>query len=255
MVHAAVCCHIGRLRKNNEDNFYLSGIWKPREQANQNWLKEDIIPQPALFAVLDGMGGEQYGEVASATAAALLHKYRDSFLTGSDPERIGAETISQLSRALWKGCKEAGYRIGTTLVAAAVWQQDLYLFGLGDSRIYLLENGILTQATQDHTVAAETTYNLFPAHSFEDICSNQLTQYFGMDCSEYDAAPCHSHHSLHPGMKVLLCSDGLYNTMDESEMATFLEQSTPLTAVQHLVDVALDRGAKDNVTAMVLIMT
>lgn len=255
MIYAAVYCHMGRGRRNNEDNFYLNGLWKPRERANRNRLESISVPQPALFAVLDGMGGEQYGEVASATAAASLHKHRDVFLTGPDPENVGAERISQLSRALWQFCKESGYWMGTTLVAAAVREHDLYLYGLGDSRIYLLEDGKLAQATQDHTVAAETSYRTLPgaqAHTFENIYSNQLTQYFGMDCSEYDAAPCHSHYPLHTDMKVLLCSDGLYNTLEEAEIAALLTQSIPAVAVQRLVSLALDRDTKDNITAMVL---
>ena len=255
MVHAAVYCHMGRGRKNNEDNFYLNGLWKPRERANKNRLEDTSVPQPALFAVLDGMGGEQYGEVASATAAALLHEHRDAFLTGPDPENVGAERISQLSRAMWQSYKESGYRIGTTLAAAAIREHEMYLFGLGDSRIYLLENGKLTQATQDHTVAAETAYRALPgeqAHVSKPVLSNQLTQYFGMDCSEYDAAPCHSHYALLSDMKILLCSDGLYNILEETEMADILNRSIPVVAVQRLVDSALDRGVKDNITAMVL---
>lgn len=254
MVYAAVYCHIGRGRKNNEDNFYLNGIWKSREQANRNRLEDTSVPQPALFAVLDGMGGEQYGEVASATAASLLHEHRDVFLTGPDPENVGTERISQLSRAMWQSYKESGYRMGTTLAAAAIRDREVYLFGLGDSRIYLLENGKLIQATRDHTVAAETAYRTLSgerAHASQNVYSNQLTQYFGMDCSEYDAAPCHSCYPLRQGMKILLCSDGLYNTLKESEMARLI-QSIPMVAVQRLVDSALDRGAKDNITAMVL---
>ena len=255
MVHAAVYCHMGRGRKNNEDNFYLNGLWKPREGVNRNRLEDTSTTQPALFAVLDGMGGEQYGEVASTTAAALLHEHRDVFLTGPDPENVGAERISQLSRAMWQSYKESGYRIGTTLAAAAIRGREAYLFGLGDSRIYLLENGKLTQATQDHTVAAETAYRTLPgkrAHVSKTVLSNQLTQYFGMDCSEYDAAPCHSHYALLSDMKILLCSDGLYNILEETEMADILAKSIPMVAVQRLVDSALDRGVKDNITAMVL---
>ena len=255
MVHAAVYCHMGRGRKNNEDNFYLDGFWKPRERANHNCLEGKSVPLPALFAVLDGMGGEQYGEVASATAAALLHEHRGVFLRGPDPEHVGAERISQLSGALWRSYKESGYRIGTTLAAAVIREHDLYLFGLGDSRIYLLENGKLTQVTQDHTIAAETAYNTLSggrARPSMNVHSNQLTQYFGMDCSEYDAAPCHSRYPLRQGMKILLCSDGLYNALEESEMAATLAQSIPMVAVQRLIDLALDKDAKDNITAMVL---
>lgn len=255
MVHAAVYCHMGRGRKNNEDNFYLNGLWKPRERANHNWLEGKSVPQPALFAVLDGMGGEQCGEVASAAAAALLHEHRDVFLTGPAPERVGAERISQLSRALWQSNKESGCRMGTTLAAVAVRERELYLFGLGDSRIYLLENGKLNQATQDHTVAAETAYSTLSgerAHSLKNVHNNQLTQYFGMDCSEYDAAPCHSHYPLRSGMKILLCSDGLYNTLEEAEMADILARSIPMVAVQRLIDMALARDARDNITAMIL---
>lgn len=253
MVYAAVYCHLGRGRKNNEDNFYLNGLWKPRDQLNRNRLENTSASQPALFAVMDGMGGEQYGELAAEAAAALLHEHRDAFLTGPDPENVGAERISQLSRALWQSHKESGYRMGTTLAAAVIRNDELYLFGLGDSRIYLWENGRFTQATRDHTVAAETdSLTGERAHAFKRVYSNQLTQYFGMDCSEYDAAPCHSRYPLCHDMKVLLCSDGLYNVLEETEMAAVLAQSIPAVAVQRLVDLALDKDARDNITAMVL---
>lgn len=251
MIRAAVCCHMGRRRRNNEDNFYLNGSWKPEELADQNWMEEKSGPPPALFAVFDGMGGEEYGEMASAMAAALLHKHREAFLTGPDPESAGAERVSRLSRAMWETWRDSGRRAGTTLAAAAVWDREVYLFGLGDSRIYLLENGVLTLATRDHTVAAEMACDTLSGNQAR-ARGNQLTQYFGMDCSDYDAAPCHSRHALRQGMKLLLCSDGLYDALEEPEMAAFLIRSAPAAAARRLVDTALNKDARDNITAMVL---
>lgn len=256
MIDTAVCCHMGRHRHNNEDNFYLNGVWKSKEQVDQNWFEARSILQPALFAVFDGMGGAQYGEVAAHMAASLLHKHRDDFLLETDLEQGGAEKISQLNRTQWESFQKLGYQSGCTLAAVVLRDNELFWFGLGDSRIYLLEDGVLTRVTQDHTIFAEAErigLTEDKPHPAKDARSHQLTQYFGMDCSEYDASPCHGCYPLRHGVRILLCSDGLYDTLEESEMARLLAWGTAEEAAQGLINLALDKDGRDNITAMVLI--
>lgn len=255
MIHAAVCCHMGRYRYNNEDNFYLDGRWKPLELTNENWLEARSVLRPALFAVFDGMGGEQHGETAAYLAASWIHRYRKTFLTATDLEQVGGEKIAELCRMMWRACEEQRIQMGSTMAVAALRNDGLYLFGLGDSRIYLLNAGVFTQITEDHTLAAEAEHIGLTgerARLFSNSRSHQLTQYFGMDCSEFDAAPCRGYRPLHPGMKLLLCSDGLSDALEEGEIANLLAREEPTEAAQSLVDLALDKGGKDNITAMVL---
>jgi len=255
LVEAAVCCHMGLRRRNNEDNFYLNGVWKDSERVNENRLETCRAAQPALFAVCDGMGGQERGELASLLAVSWLHGVRDTLLTGPNPEETGRANIANLSRRLWNTCQKRGLQMGCTLAAAVLREDMLFLFHLGDSRIYLLERGTLRQMSQDHTLAAEAVYFGLTggvALSPGDPRNHQLTQYFGMDCSEYDVAPSHVGLPLCSGQRLLLCSDGLSGLVDNGRIAAVLGQGTPAEAAQALVGLALEAGGTDNVTAMVV---
>ena len=254
-IHAAVYCHKGQYRQNNEDNFYLNGIWKPADRLNRDVLETRDASQPALFAVCDGMGGEQDGEVAALLAVTWLHRAREVFLSGAEPEQQGARHISLLSHALFHACLERGKRMGSTLAAAVLRGGRLYVFGLGDSRIYLLSGRTLRRLTEDHTVAAEMEQFGVSGPggaAASDSHSHQLTQYFGMDDSEYDASPCHSSLPLEQGMRLLLCSDGLSGVVDEMTIAELLGRGAPEQTAKALVNCALEAGGRDNITAMVL---
>ena len=254
-IQAAVYCHIGGSRGNNEDNYYLDGIWKTLDNQNQNQLLHDTRKQPALFLVCDGMGGQQYGEMASLVAVSWIHESRDVLLRGLDPDKNGCMILSRLSRQLWQFCQERKYRMGSTVVMAALRDDGLYAYGLGDSRIYLLDEDELQQLTRDHTAAAEAEFMGLTGGrtlSASDPRSHQLTQYFGMDCGEYDPTPSCVYRKLQPGQRILLCSDGLSDVLSEAQIALELARETPLKSVQGLVHCALEQGGNDNITAMVL---
>lgn len=251
---AAVCCHRGRLRQKNEDNYYFNGTWKAPEQLNENRLEHTTTAQPALFAVCDGMGGHQQGELAALVAVSWLHQSRQAFLAGEQPEE-GVRSLIHMSRRFWRACQEQGRQMGSTIAAAAVQDNTLRIYGLGDSRVYRLAKGQLRQLTQDHTMAAEAwaiglTGGKMPPSS--DPRSHQLTQYFGMDCGEYDPAPCYGQCALAPGQRVLLCSDGLSDSLEHTQMGALLGRGTPKEAAWALVNAALEQGGRDNLTALVL---
>lgn len=254
-IQAAVYCHIGGSRSSNEDNYYLDGIWKPLDQQNENQLLRYTGKQPALFAVCDGMGGQPFGEVASLLAVSWIHQRRSAFLEGEPSGKTGSTVLSQLSRRFWQACQERKCYMGSTIAMAAIRENTLYAYGLGDSRVYLLDTDGLQQLTQDHTVAAEAEFMGLTdgrTTSPSDSRSHQLTQYFGMDCGEYVPAPCCIHRKLRSGQRILLCSDGLSDTLKTEEMLLALVQETPADSVQRLVDTALEHGGTDNITTMVL---
>lgn len=254
-VAAAVYCHIGGNRSNNEDNYYLNGIWKKLEFQNCNCRQVCSAVQPALFAVCDGMGGQQHGEVASLLAVSWLHQYRADFLSGPQPKADGTGRLVRMSQQLWEACQTRGIHMGSTVVAAALREDSAYLYGLGDSRAYLMDETGLQQLTQDHTMAAEAEYiGLTGGRSLPatDPRSHQLTQYFGMDCREYDPTPCCCRVPLRMGQRFLLCSDGLSDSLSPQLLGMALGYSTPADSARALVATALEQGAADNITAIVL---
>lgn len=252
-IDAAVCCHMG-WRQNNEDNYYFNGTWKPSERLNENQLEHRIISQPALFAVCDGMGGHQQGELAALLAVSWLHQSRLSFLSGRQPEG-GISALVQMARHFSRTYREQGCQMGSTLAAAAIQENTLTVYSLGDSRIYWWSECGIEQLTQDHTIAAEAwalglTGGIMPPPS--DPRSHQLTQYLGMECEEYDPAPCARQISLMPGQRVLLCSDGLSDCLELEQLGVLLGRGTPRETAQTLVHAALEAGGRDNLTALVL---
>lgn len=253
-IGAAVCCHMGRLRPNNEDNYYFNGMWKPSERLNENQAASQTVPQPALFAVCDGMGGHQRGELAALLAVSWLHQSRLAFLSGKQPEG-GISALVQMARHFSQTCREQGCQMGSTFAAAAVRENTLTVYSLGDSRIYCWSEKGMEQLTQDHTIAAEVwalglTGGVMPPPS--DPRSHQLTQYLGMDCEEYDPAPCARQITLRPGQRVLLCSDGLSDSLEGAQLEALLGRGTPGETAQALVCAALEAGGRDNITALVL---
>lgn len=254
-VTASVCCHMGSKRTSNEDNYYLNGTWKTLEQQNNNQLHTCSAALPALFAVCDGMGGHQHGEIASLLAATWLHQCRTSFLEGHHPQHQGASALIQMSRQLWHGSQSRGIHMGSTVVAVAVRDNATYIYGLGDSRAYLLNQEGLRQLSQDHTMAAQAQYFGLtggqPLPSEDPRC-HQLTQYLGMDYQEYDPTPCCCCVPLQPGQRYLLCSDGLSDSLDLRQLSHCLGHGTPQNSAQTLIAAALEQGSADNITAMVL---
>ena len=254
-ITSAVCCHLGCRRSNNEDNYYLDGMWKPREYQDQNREESGVSHPPALFAICDGMGGAQQGEGASRLAVSWLHQCRADFLECDRPDRQGIHALLRLNRKLVRTCREQGVQMGSTVAALAVCRDTVYAFGLGDSRVYLLDSDGLSQLTQDHTLAAEaerlglTGGKPLPAGS---PLSHQLTQYLGMDALDFDPSPCCCDLPLQPGQRFLLCSDGLSGYLDSGQMARLLGMGHPFESAHALVAAALEQGAADNITALVL---
>ena len=245
---------MGRLRQNNEDNYYFNGFWKPSEQLNENQFQFQTVSQPALFAVCDGMGGHQRGELAAFLAVSWLHQSRPAFLSGKQPEE-GISALVQMARHFSRTCREQGCQMGSTIAAAAIQENTLTVYSLGDSRIYWWSEHGVEQLTQDHTIAAEAwvlglTGGIMPPPS--DPRSHQLTQYLGMDCEEYDPAPYTRQISLIPGQRVLLCSDGLSDSLELGQLEVLLGRGTPRETAQDLVHAALEVGGRDNLTALVL---
>ena len=259
VISAAACVDVGRLRENNEDNLYFNGVFlteQTREQpANFENLYED---HRQFYAVCDGMGGEQFGELASLLTVETIHRYAD-YLKGEPSLEMGPlidQCIYEANYAICAAQQSRGSaRIGATLALLAIDGKTAEIYNLGDSRIYLLRNGGFSQLSQDHTsVANAVRMGVVTAEEAKrHPLRNRLTQYVGIDPVEMVIVPYRSTLRMKKNDVFLLCSDGLSDMVDESEIQRILfETSKPAEAARQLVDSALINGGKDNVTAIVV---
>lgn len=221
----------GRVRQNNQDT--------------------SLVADDRLFAVADGMGGHKGGEVASGMAVAAL---RANFLDLSEDGLL--EAANAANAAVYDAARDdadlAG--MGTTLVAIARTDgPDLAFINVGDSRMYRLRNGELEQLTTDHSLVEELVREgqLAPEDARSHPQRNILTRALGIEASVAIDAD-----TVTPevGDRFLLCSDGLFNEVEEEKIASILRRYTddPADAAQELVRLANEGGGRDNITVVIV---
>lgn len=187
-------------------------------------------PERGLFAVADGLGGHPAGDVASLTAISSLDHAE---LTGSSADGdLHAATQAAHAAVTAAADEEPGRTgMGTTLVLAVVDGSTAKILHVGDSRAYLLDDGGLRALTQDHGV------------------NGYLSQALGLDRAvEPDVVEV----ECPPGSRLLLCTDGLTNMVEDPAIEDLLGQGDTQHACDGLVEAALANGGIDNVTAIVL---
>jgi len=216
--------------------------------------QDSLLTAPNLFVVADGMGGHAGGEVASSTAIAALDQAQDR--VGSDEQLI--EAIRVANEAVYRASVEnsslAG--MGTTVVAACLVSKNgadvLTIANVGDSRGYLLHDGVLTQITRDHSLAAEMVRNgdISEEEAATHPQRHVITRALGIEGTvEVDVFSV----VLAEGDRVLLCSDGLTNEVDTEELTRALGAGDdPHAVAADLVRRANANGGQDNITAVVI---
>jgi PPM family protein phosphatase len=257
----------GKVRPENQDHFYLARLGRFSEtlatSLPQGELPERLEEAGYLAVVADGMGGHAGGEVASRTAIIvffhLLFDTPDWVLKVDDEsaqkilERVARRYRSLDSLLAERAQIDPSLRgMGTTMTLAYSIGLDLFLAHAGDSRAYLCREGSLEQLTRDHTRVQELveagvlTHEEAATHRLRHVLTNVLGG--GTPLTDVDV----HRVSLAAGDTVLLCSDGLYDVAKDEEIAAVLTAaSSAQAACRALVDLALERGAPDNVTAVV----
>lgn len=243
---AACYCSIGKVRKNNEDNFFFDG--RCLEEVNKGLRHPVSMRNPlrreVFLAVFDGMGGENFGESASYAAANGAQTRLRRLLDYCIPERYFLQELSQkLNEAVVARARElCTERMGTTMTSLFFSGGYVYLCHLGDSRAYRLRDGEFLQLSVDHVLRRDDR----PERKAP------LTQYLGIDPQECLIEPYIAKGELQQGDQYLLCTDGLTDMLSNLEIDAIMTD-TPDTAVcaQRLVNAALERGGKDNVTVIV----
>ena len=223
--------HPGRKRSNNED---WLGAFQPEDARR-------LSTKGSLFLVADGMGGHKSGELASRQAVDhVVRVYMD------DPTPDVAISLQQAVKsanaALYATTQDQSdrRRSGTTLVAAVVRHDRLWIANVGDSRAYLLRNRELCQISQDHSWAAAGA---------EGIGRHVITRALGLRPEvEVDIYK----ERLHPGDRILLCSDGLTTPLPEAEILEVARRQPPQAVAEQLVEKANERGGPDNVSVILI---
>ncbi|HWR82758.1 MAG TPA: Stp1/IreP family PP2C-type Ser/Thr phosphatase [Candidatus Deferrimicrobium sp.] len=237
------------------------GLVRP---GNEDCLHVD--EQNAVFAVCDGMGGHQAGEVASLTACETIRQLWDSFrsdLAGDDRLSLG-QSLPGTGDLLLKAIRLANRRIfrkaatesdlagmGTTIVAMAFEGNVMSVAHVGDSRAYRLEAGGLRSFTRDHSWVSEMQVNhsLSEQEALAVVGRNVITRALGVrETVEVDCRLV----KVNPGEIYLLCSDGLCGYADDDEIFAVADKfrSDLKRMVESLVQLANDRGGADNVSVL-----
>jgi len=246
-VRAAVCSHRGKIRENNEDNFFLNGICMPLEEMDQGEIftgTSQALRQ--VYAVCDGMGGEEGGELASSTVVTAF-----SELDRGKPVR---EEIDRIVRSANAAVCDLQKRTGSTLVLLCLHEGKATVAWLGDSRVYLLRDGNLFRLSEDHTQSQRLINMgvLDEEAAKTHAMRHMVTRYLGMEMADLSPQPAYGEElTLKKSDMFLLCSDGLTDMLEEGVFKEYLD-ADPEQAVKALVEGALAAGGKDNVTAMVI---
>ena len=251
-VKFAARSEVGYVRTNNEDNFFCNGIFMTESERDKPFFLSGAAEVPCIFAVFDGMGGHDCGELASLTAAETLSEYAGRIRAGTheDVDTFAKEAGSRLIAVM----NERGIRTGTTLTMAVFGENFFTVYNLGDSRTYTLKNDTLIRITEDHTLAEEMIREGRLKPDKAQRYSNILTRFVGMNEDDFDTRPdVYALLEYTVNKRILLCSDGLSGMLKHREIASVMNESETVNdAVNGLVDAALERGGMDNVTCIVI---
>ncbi len=259
--------HAGKVRTRNEDHFLVFRLCREQQTLLTN-IPDDQISRSAgeigySMIVADGIGGMAAGEVASrlaiTTALKLVNRSAKwGFKINRKEARELFDRVSCYLHEIDRAFTEEGdadprlYGMGTTLTAAYSVGVDLFVVHLGDSRAYLYRKGELQQLTKDHTYAqamADAGY-IAPDEVRGHARRHTLTNYLGGRHGKFKADL--RWLRLADGDRLLLCTDGLSDMVDDGSIARILsERERSQDAARALLDEALERGGKDNVTVVV----
>lgn len=255
LIHGVVANNKGRVRKNNEDNFYLNGVYMKREKMDEGAFltssSQDVVQ---LYAVCDGMGGTDCGEDASYAAVQGLSVRKAEHAEMMDAQMLTA-SLRTISDEIYAKAKRKGQKSGTTIVMMLIKGQKAVFANVGDSRIYRFRNKKLSQISVDHSKVQRMISMglLTPEQAKKDPSRHVITQYLGMS-SDIKVSPyivrenelCHDD-------TYLLCSDGLTDMVEDMQIEEILNKHAGLQdAADALVKMALANGGRDNVTVMLL---
>ena len=271
-IDVSALSHVGHLRENNEDQFLVTKMSRALETMLTGLPPGDVPERVEevnyVLIVADGMGGHAAGELASRLAISALVSLAldipdwilklDSGAAPAELERRARDIVRQVGSVIFKKGREdpALKGMGSTLTAARSLGRDLLIVHVGDSRAYLFRAGGLHRLTKDHTFAqmlvdcGKLKAGDIPSSRVRHVLTNALggsSEHVDVDVDLL---------RLEDGDRLLLCSDGLTDLVDDDRIAqTLADAASSADGCAQLVQIALDRGGRDNVTVIVAAYT
>src|SRR6478672_7812141 len=250
---------VGRTRDHNEDAFLVADL-SADVAAVPTEVRRTISGQKgSLFMVADGMGGAAAGEIASAMAVeAILGELRTTWIAGdtNDPESfvraIKVATKAANEKIHSYATAHPEYRgMGTTATIAGLLGDTLYLAQVGDSRAYIVRDGVAQQITKDQSLMQKLIEagELTEEEAEQSERRNIILQALGPEATiKVDL----THQRVRRGDTLILCSDGLSGQVRVDEMARIVSEETDLvSACKRMIDRANEMGGPDNITVIV----
>ncbi|MEA4924003.1 MAG: Stp1/IreP family PP2C-type Ser/Thr phosphatase [Syntrophomonadaceae bacterium] len=234
---------IGVKRKNNEDSF----IVHQSEPLSAGKTGHHI------FIVADGIGGSAAGEVASNIAVKGVVNTYLSLKDLNPPEALRAAILDAHEQINAKALEFPEYSgMGSTLTALVLADNTAHIGQIGDSRAYLIRNNKIVQLTSDQTVTADLLVQgkITPAEAETHPQRHILSQ--AMGGGRRAPEPELASYKMRAEDIIILCSDGLYNLVNDDEIRKIASKNFPQDACRQLVDLANERGGYDNITVMVI---
>lgn len=227
---------VGKVRSLNEDAFFVSDVCK------------DIV----LAIVADGMGGHNAGEVASAEA---VNSIKDGdFCSGKDIKTVLSDAIACANNTIYKMSTKNPqlHGMGTTATACAISDNKVTAAHVGDSRLYLIHKGEMTQITKDHslvemliengTITKEDAKN----HPQKNVITRAIGTSNSVECDIYE-------FNTEAEDIILLCTDGLVNMVDDNKILSLVSDEKDFEGLaERLVKAAEDAGGHDNITVVLI---
>jgi protein phosphatase len=223
--------HVGKVRERNEDSYL-------------------VRPETGIWAVADGMGGHEAGDLASQTVIEALSSIETSD-SASELLALCKSRIFDANSRLMKISDERGVTIGTTVTILLTFDGYFACVWAGDSRMYVVRDGGISQISRDHTEAedllADGVITAEEAQSWAG--KNVITRAIGVtEFPELEVAT----GTIQPGDVFVICTDGLTRHVPDEEILESTKASPPEQACDHLIRITLERGAGDNVTVVVV---
>jgi protein phosphatase len=245
-----------------------AGASDPGRQREENEDAFALYPKSRLYLVADGMGGRAGGAMAARTAVEEIeHFFREQHAAPRSPWpfpidkasslgcnllRVGMQVANQTIREV-ATTKPEFHRMGATVAALAVGETQIVVAHVGDVRVYRLRAGVLVALTRDHSVLEEVRAAR-PEISDEELAAighrNVVTRALG---SRPEVEPSVSSHELERGDMYLICSDGLWGSVPDVDLANRMAATVDLDAgAQRLIEAANAAGGPDNITAVLV---
>jgi PPM family protein phosphatase len=249
---------LGRTRDHNEDTFLVADLSTGNASLQPEVRNHQIGPRGSLFMVADGMGGAAAGELASAMAADVIHRHMAT-AWAHDGNTAASRFAFRMREAVELANAEIyGYArehpevrgMGTTVTAAGIFGNDLYLAQIGDSRAYLIRGNEAIQLTKDQSLMQRLVDagELTETEAEQSERRNIILQALGPDPRvKVDL----THQPVRRGDTLILCSDGLSGLVRREEFAGLAQQHRdPQALCAALIDLANERGGPDNITVI-----